>query len=938
MKNEPPTSANLEYIERVWEKYRRDPESVGHDWRIYFTALESSDAFIEGTRPSVAIGREQLLQGHGPGGKVCAGCGRAAAMSLLQYNVSQLIRNYRVRGHLMAKINPLGDDGRTLPELEPEYYGMSPEDLDLLFTVGHMSPNRPLRLREVLSNLKDTYCGAIGAQFMHIDSLRAREWLQDRMEGTRNRISLTKAQQVRTLERLTDAVVFERFIQRKFVGAKSFSLEGAETLIPLLDQAIEKAGEQGIDNIVIGMPHRGRLNVLANIMGKHPSAIFGEFRDQDAEKFIGRGDVKYHLGYQRTWTTDTEKRIHVDLAFNPSHLEFVGPVAQGALKARQIRHNDFHGENGLLILIHGDASIAGEGIVQETLNLSELDGFSVGGTLHIVVNNQIGFTTLAAEARSTTYASDVAKMLQGPIFHVNGEKPDAVAQCLDVCLDFRHRFKRDTVIDLYCYRRRGHNEGDEPTFTQPLMYQQIRKRPDVMTSYTEHLLALGGLTREEAREINDSRVKFLEEEYAKTTGAPATTGDIRNIFLSSAQPFRGGMDRDIPEVPTAVGAAELGALMEKLTTLPEAFNANPKVEKILKARLDQVQGARPIDWGCAETLALASLAAEGIPIRLTGQDSQRGTFSHRHSVLHDVENGTVHMPLAHLSPEQGRVDIVNSPLTEGAVLGFEYGYSTAHPRTLVIWEAQFGDFANVAQVYIDQFIASGEAKWGILSGVVLLLPHGLEGTGPEHASARLERYLSLAATDNYLVVYPTTPAQIFHLLRRQAKRTIRKPLVVMSPKSMLRHPAATSDIKALAAGGFRKIIPDESADPENVTHVMLCTGKIYYDLIAEREKRDARDVAVVRVEQLYPLLPEELTDALAVYPDGIPLTWVQEEPLNMGAGPFVRLKFESHLRARWAFDAVGRPEAATPATGSAASHKLEQQIIIETAFGRGEQR
>lgn len=935
MTNAPPASANLAYVEQVWEQYKRDPESVGYDWRVYFESMESSDLFAEGASPTVAIGRGQLRQGFGPGGKVCAGCGRAAAMSLLQFNVSQLIRNYRVRGHLIADINPLGGDKRVLPELEPAYYGMSDDDLGLIFNAGHMSPDRPLKLKDIISNLKETYCGAIGAQFMHIDSQKAREWLQDRMEGSRNRIFLSKEQQVRTLERLTDAVVFERFLQKKFVGAKSFSLEGAETLIPLLDQAIEKAGDQGIDNIVIGMPHRGRLNVLANIMGKHPSAIFGEFRDEDAERFIGRGDVKYHLGFQRTWRTENQKRIHVDLAFNPSHLEFVGPVAQGALKARQIRHNDFHGKNGLLILIHGDAAIAGEGIVQETLNLSELEEFSVGGTLHIVVNNQIGFTTLAHEARSTTYASDVAKMLQGPIFHVDGEKPDAVAQCLDVCLDFRQKFKKDTVIDMYCYRRKGHNEGDEPSFTQPLMYQQIRKRPDVMTSYMEHLLELKGLTRDEARKIYDTRVAHLEAEYDKTSEPQATSGDARNIFLSMGRPFQGGMDSGVPEVPTAVSAATLTSLMERLTTLPESFSPNRKVVKILEARMAAVRGERPLDWGCAETLALASLAAEGIPIRLTGQDSQRGTFSHRHAVLHDTQNGTVFKPLAHLDEGQGRVDIINSPLTEGAVLGFEYGYSTAHPQTLVIWEAQFGDFANVAQVYIDQFLASAEAKWNILSGLVLMLPHGLEGTGPEHASARLERYLSLAAMDNYLVVYPTTPAQIFHLLRRQAKRTIRKPLVVMSPKSMLRHPQATSAVSDLSNGGFQKFIHDAQAAPSDVTHVMLCAGKIYYDLLAEREARKDTRTAIVRIEQLYPLASDTLLKELSRYPEDIPLTWVQEEPLNMGGGPFFRLKFEIKLRDRWHFSTVGRPEAATPATGSAASHKLEQERLIAAAFDRG---
>jgi 2-oxoglutarate dehydrogenase E1 component len=923
----------LSYIEDVWQQYLTDANSVPDDWRDYFERLKQSDFYIDGTSPKISIGHEQLYQEFGPGGKACAGCGRAAAMSLLQFNVSQLVRNYRVRGHLIAEVNPLGSSSVFLPELTPSYYGMTEDDLNLRFTVGEMSAGESMTLRQIIANLKSTYCKAIGVQFMHIDGLEEREWLQERMERTRNQIALTKQQQIRILEHLTDAVVFERFLRKKFVGAKSFSLEGAETLIPLLDQAIDKAAEQGLDNIVIGMPHRGRLNVLANIMGKHPRTIFGEFRDQDAEKYIGKGDVKYHLGHQRSFVTDSGKRIHLDLSFNPSHLEFVGPVAQGALRARQIRHNDFGGENGLLILIHGDASIAGEGIVQETLNMSELEGFSVGGTLHIIVNNQIGFTTLPQEGRSTTYASDVAKMIQGPIFHVNGERPAAVAQALDVCLDFRKRFKRDTLIDMYCYRRHGHNEGDEPTFTQPLMYKQINKRVSVRESFIDHLLALDDLTREEAQEIYDSRVAFLEEEYVRgEVGTEEASAKRASIFTPSKSPFVGGMDQDVADVTTAVDQQALASLMGRLTTVPEGFHLHPKLAKLHQVRRDAVAGKRPVDWGTAETLALASLLTEGIPVRLTGQDVQRGTFSHRHAVWHDIENGAVNMPMARLSSDQARVDIINSPLTEGAVLGFEYGYSTNYPKTLVIWEAQFGDFANAAQVYIDQFIASGEAKWQILSGLVLLLPHGLEGTGPEHASARLERYLSLAAQDNYQVVSPTTPAQIFHLLRRQAKRTIRKPLVVMSPKSVLRHPEAVSGVEELLSGEFQKIILDGSVVPEKATHVFLCSGKVFYDLAVKREALGREDIAIVRLEQLYPLSRRHLVQALSGFPRGTPMTWVQEEPLNMGASSFVRLKFADAIKERWPFDAVGRPVSATPATGSLASHKLEQQQVIDEAF------
>ncbi len=935
MKAEPPGIESLGYVEEIWELYRQNPAAVSPSWRAYFDELVEAERAAREGAPGLAAGREQLRQQFGPGGKLCAGCGRAEAMSFLQYNVSHLVRNYRVRGHLLAKVNPLGNPDVVLPELDPKYYGMTEEDMDLLFSFGHvLGQQRAMPLREIIHILKETYTGFIGVQFMHIDALEEREWLQERMESTKNSLILTKKQQIRILERLTDAVVFEQFLQKKFVGAKSFSLEGAETLIPLLDQAIEKAAVQGVDNIVIGMPHRGRLNVLANIMGKHPRMIFGEFKDSDAELYIGRGDVKYHKGYHQVRTTESGRRVVLDLSFNPSHLEFVGPVAQGALKARQMKNDDPSTRKGLLILIHGDAAMAGEGVIQETLNLSNLDGFSVGGTLHVVVNNQIGFTTLPAEGRSTTYASDVAKMLQSPIFHVNGEIPDAVAQCLDLALDFRRQFHCDVVVDMYCYRRRGHNEGDEPRFTQPLMYRQIDQRPTVPESYVAHLVSLGELQQEEAEAIRRSREQYLEEEYGKLTDTNESGVGRSSLFMPASTPYVGGADQEVEEVATAVSPETLQRLGRALVALPAEFTLHPKLAKLLNAREKMFAGQDALDWGAAESLAYASLVAEQVPVRLCGQDSQRGTFSHRHSVLHDVNNGATYMPLAHIAKPQGQIDIINSPLTEGAVLGFEYGYATAYPESLVVWEAQFGDFANAAQVYIDQFIASGETKWELLAGLVLLLPHGLEGTGPEHASARLERYLALAATDNYQVVSPTEPAQIFHLLRRQVLRRIRKPLIVMAPKSLLRHPAAVSPLANLSTGEFRKIIVDEEVPAGEVQHILLCNGKIYYDLLSARQAKGLGDVAIVRIEQLYPLGEEALISALARYPEGIPLTWVQEEPLNMGAYSFLRLRFAGALRQRWFLDKVGRPESATPATGSAASHKLEQTLLINAAFAQ----
>ncbi len=923
---------NIHYLEEIWQHFQDNPDSVSPRWQAYFAGLEKNRPVSPGISAGLAEGRAQLHQGFGPGGLICARCGRAGAMSFLQYNVSLLVRNYRVRGHILAKFNPLGNPRTSLPELDPEYYGLFSEDLDLLFTFGHISGQKALPLREILEILKETYTAYIGVQFMHIDALNEREWLQQRMETTRNRIRLSRKQQVRILERLTDAVVFEHFIQKKFVGAKSFSLEGAETLIPLLDQAIDKAVLQGVGHIVIGMAHRGRLNVLTNIMGKSPRNIFEEFQDADAEINVGRGDVKYHKGFHQNYSTGDGKKVVLDLSFNPSHLEFVGPVAQGALKASQIKSDIQDTSRGLLILIHGDASMAGEGIVQETLNLSGLAGFSVGGTLHVVVNNQIGFTTLPAEGRSTTYASDVAKMLQTPIFHVNGEVPHAVAQCLDISLDFRQQFKRDVVIDMYCYRRRGHNEGDEPRFTQPIMYEAIDKRPTVRDSFMEHLISLGELKKEEADAIRRTREQYFEEEFRTLVDSPEDDAASSSLFTHPHGPYVGGIDALVEEVETAVSLGQLQKLGKQLVRVPANFTAHRKIVKLLKAREEMYAGKIPLDWGAAEALAFATLVDEQVSVRICGQDSQRGTFSHRHSVLHDADTGECYLPLANISQSQARIDIINSPLTEGAVLGFEYGYSTAYPESLVVWEAQFGDFANAAQVYIDQFISSAETKWNLLSGLVLLLPHGLEGTGPEHASARLERFLANAATDNYQVVNPTEPAQIFHLLRRQVKRRIRKPLIVMAPKSLLRHAKAVSPLKSLAEDGFRKIIPDNDCRADKVDKILLCTGKIYYDLLKERQQRNIDTTAIVRLEQLYPLAEDALISALGPYPRNIPLLWVQEEPLNMGAYSFIRLRFGNFFSQNWLFDKVGRPISATPATGSASSHKLEQSLLFKAVF------
>jgi 2-oxoglutarate dehydrogenase E1 component len=724
--------------------------------------------------------------------------------------------------------------------------------------------------------------------------------------------------------------VFEEFIQKRFLGAKSFSLEGSESLIPLVEMAIERAAAQEIGDCVLAMAHRGRLNVLANIMGKSPQRIFREFADMDPELHVGRGDVKYHLGHSTDYAAANGRSVHLTLCFNPSHLEFVNPVAIGRMRARQDRAGDLARQAGLVILIHGDAAFAGEGIIQETLNLSELDAYRVGGTLHVIVNNQIGFTTGPRESRSCMYATDVAKMLQIPIFHVNGEDPEAVAQVVNLAMDFRREFQRDVVIDMYCFRRRGHNEADEPAFTQPALYRVIEKRPSVHESYLEKLLKLGDVSRAEAQKIAD-------EQHAKLAADLSVAKSEEYVHRSDVGGFWsfyiGGRERDAADVDTGVRREVLVHLLERLVALPDGFQPHAKIQKFLEGRLQMAAGAAPLDWSAAEALALATLATQGLRVRLSGQDSQRGTFSHRHAVIHDAVTDETWCSLEHLAPDQAPVEIYNSPLSEAGVLGFEYGYSLDCPDGLVMWEAQFGDFVNVAQVVIDQFIVSAEDKWNRLSGIVMLLPHGFEGQGPEHSSARLERFLSLCAKDNIQVVQPTTPAQLFHCLRRQVLRVWRKPLVVMTPKSLLRNPQCVSPMEELVQGSFQRVIPDGGGTPaRDIRRILLCSGKVAYELEKRRQELGRRDVAIIRVEQLYPLPKEPLEAALAGYAPGTPVVWVQEEPENMGAWRFFRIHFGERLFDRFPFTGVCRQSAASPATGSKKSHDLEQNELLGAAF------
>lgn len=922
---------NLAYVERLYADYLRDPASASSEWERYFAELTNGEpgekqfptepAFRSYSVFNPPTSRRDSIAPHEEPGVA----GR-------QECVDALVRSYRTRGHIIAQVDPLRQPKATPPELDPAYHGLTGVDLDRPFACATMEPERLLPLREIIERLRNTYCRSIGVQFMHIDDYGTRLWLQERMERTQNHFALGRDEQLRILTRLTDAVMFEEFIRKKFIGAKSFSLEGCESLIPLVDLAIEHASEQGVTDIVLGMAHRGRLNVLANIIGKSPREIFREFEETGARSRHSGGDVKYHLGYSNDWTTSTGKQVHLSLCFNPSHLEFVNPVATGRMRARQDLAGDVYRKHGLTLLIHGDAAFIGEGVVQETLNLSHVAGYTVGGTLHVIVNNQIGFTTPPNEGRSSMYATSVAKMLPAPIFHVNGEDPEAVAQCVMLALEFRAKFKLDVVIDMYGYRRLGHNESDEPTFTQPVLYRRIAERKSVREGYLEHLLKLGEVTRAEADEIAKRRQVVLETNLAEARSEPGT--QLKERRPSKWNNYSGGPE-PAEETVTGVENQKLAALLDAQTRLPADFHPHPKIQRLLEVRRKMAQGEHALDWAAAESLAFATLATAGVRVRLSGQDSGRGTFSHRHAVLHDYEDGHLYTPLQHLAQDQAPVEIWNSPLSETGVLGFDYGYSLDCPNGLIMWEAQFGDFVNAAQVIIDQFIVSAEKKWDHLSGLVLLLPHGLEGQGPEHSSARLERFLRQAAEDNIQIVYPTTPAQYFHLLRRQAVRRWRKPLVVMTPKSLLRHPKSVSTLDELAKGRFQRIIPDElpAAAAPGIKRVLLCTGKIYFELVEQREKSKRDDVAVLRVEQLYPLSDELLQSVLAEYRDGTPVFWVQEEPQNMGAWYDFRVRFGDRISGRWPFDGICRPASASPATGSAKAHKREQAALIAQAFG-----
>jgi 2-oxoglutarate dehydrogenase E1 component len=911
-----PSVPNLRFVEDLYYAWRADPNSVDEAWRRYFEALPDE--------PGVAPAPEGFPRRR-PDGRP-DGASPLASEAAFQAKVDRLVQGYREFGHLRADLDPLGLTLRA-EKLSPASFGLAEADLDRR-SADPDGKGGTITLRELVTRLEETYCRTLGVEIAHIHDADLRGWLEQRMERTRNRCPLPPEAKRRLLEKIVEAETLEQYLGTKFLGAKRFSIEGAEGLLPLMELLVDRSEGHGVRNVVIGMAHRGRLNVLANVVGKPLDAIFAEFRDNAIVK-AGGGDVKYHLGYSSDRETSEGVLMHLSLSFNPSHLEWIDTVVQGRVRAKQDRYADVERQRSLAVLIHGDAAFAGQGVVFESLQMSELDAYTVGGTIHVIVNNQVGFTTSPRDARSTTYPTGPARMLQIPVIHVNGEDVEAIAQAVLLAVDFRQRFHRDVVIDLWTYRRHGHNEGDEPAFTQPLMYRAIQRKPTLKRVYGEVLEREGVVAPQDVDAMTARYRARLEQAFqdsariAVQAGAPSMGG-----FWTT---YRAGPLGKDAEPPTGVASEALREIAATMSSVPQGFRVHPKLMKVLEARAEMGRGKRPIDWGMGEALALGSLAWEGTRIRLVGQDVRRGTFSHRHAVLYDQERGTPYAPLSHLRSGQGRVEIRDSLLSEAGALGFEYGYSLEMPDALTVWEAQFGDFVNAAQVIVDQFLSSGEAKWNRLSGLVLLLPHGMEGQGPEHSSARLERFLELSVDDNWRVVNLTTPAQYFHALRRQILSPWRKPLAVMSPKSLLRHPQAVSTIDELAQGRFRPVIPDDDASPHETTRVVLCSGKLFYDLLAARREQGGGHVAIVRLEQLYPLAIEEILGAVGRYRPGVELVWAQEEPSNMGAWDYVQARLAPRLPSPILL--VSRPPSASPAAGSATRHKLEQEQLVREALG-----
>jgi 2-oxoglutarate dehydrogenase E1 component len=922
---------NLSYVEELYETYLMDPNGVPQEWREEFDRLPKVGDNLTQDVPHSAIREHFLYLSKNQKRAAPATSSVSSEHEKKQVRVLRMINAYRVRGHQIANIDPLGLMQREdVPDLDLRFHELSEADFDTVFQLGSLffgAEEAPLK--DIVADLKKTYCSTVGAEYMHIVDTQEKRWLQSRIEPVRSHPEAPLEKKKMILERLTAAEGLEKYLGSRYAGAKRFGLEGGESMIVILNSLIQRAGKQGAKEVVIGMAHRGRLNTLVNIFGKNPSELFDEFEGK--KTLDTSGDVKYHQGFSSNVETPGGE-VHIAMAFNPSHLEISAPVVEGSVRARQDRREDATGDTVVPVNIHGDQAFCGQGVVMETFQMSQTRAYKTGGTIHIVVNNQVGFTTSKQEdSRSTEYSTDVAKMIQAPIFHVNGDDPEAVRFVTQLAVDYRNEFKKDVVIDLFCYRRRGHNEADEPSGTQPLMYAQIKKQKTTRELYAQQLISEGVLTLEESKEQEKEYRKLLEngEHVVKSLIHQPNS----ELFVDW-KPYLG--HEWSFECETKLDLKLIQELGNKICEVPEGFAVQRQVQKIIDDRKRMAHGAMELNWGMAESLAYASILAEGHPLRITGQDVGRGTFSHRHAVLHDQKTAETYVPLQNLSPEQPRLTLHDSFLSEEAVLAFEYGYSTTMPNALVIWEAQFGDFANGAQVVIDQFITSGEHKWERLCGLTMLLPHGFEGQGPEHSSARLERYLQLCAEHNIQVCTPTTPAQIFHLLRRQVIRPLRKPLIVMSPKSLLRHKQATSTLEDLTEGTFYPVIGEtDQQDPKKVKRLVLCGGKVYYDLYNRRAELEKEDVAIVRIEQLYPFPEDALTEAMAPYANLESAVWCQEEPMNQGAW----YSMQHHMRnvlhkhdSKLHLEGVARPASAAPAVGYISVHAEQQETLVNEAL------
>ena len=924
--------ANAPFIEELYEAWLGDAQSVPQQWRDYFDRLQSMPSPGNGGRdvahaPVIEAFAERARTGASRTAPASAGLDRK------QNSVLQLIAEYRFRGVLLADLDPLKRrEAPRIAELDPGYYDLTDADMGTVYNTGTLIGPEQATLREIIGTLRETYCGTLGVEYMYISSRAEKRWIQERLEPVRSKPSYSADVKRHILERLTAAEGLERFLHTRYVGQKRFSLEGGDTLIPMLDNLLQRAGEAGVQELVIGMAHRGRLNVLVNTLGKMPKDLFAEFEGKHADSILA-GDVKYHQGFSSDIDTPGGP-MHLTLAFNPSHLEIVNPVVEGSVRARQHRRKDRGGDQVLPVLIHGDAAVAGQGVVMETLNLSSTRGYGTGGTVHIVVNNQIGFTTSdPRDSRSTLYCTDVMKMVEMPIFHVNGDDPEAAVMAVEIALDYRTKFKKDVAVDLVCFRKLGHNEQDEPMVTQPLMYKIVNRHPGTRKIYADRLASQGVIGPEDADKMVATFRQALDGGYHTNK---TILSNYRPPFAVDWSKYNHSKWNEKDD--TTLPLAELKALAERLTAIPSNFKLHPRVEKIIADRRLMGQGKMAVDWGMAENLAYASLLKDGFAVRISGQDSARGTFFHRHAVLHDQNrerwDSGDYVPLNHIAPNQGDFVVIDSVLSEEAVLGFEYGYSTSEPNELVVWEAQFGDFANGAQVVIDQFIAAGEVKWGRICGMVMMLPHGYEGQGPEHSSGRIERYLQLCADHNIQVCVPATPVQMFFLLRRQMIRPYRKPLVIFTPKSLLRHKESVSPLEEFAESKFNPVNAewDEDILPGNVRRVIFCTGKVFFDLRAARKERGVHDVAIERVAQLYPFPHDEFQQRLDLYANAREVLWCQEEPGNQGAWHWIQRYILKHMRADQVLAYAMRPSSASPAVGYSSLHNEQQKELVDAAF------